>query len=430
MRKAIFRAGVLLRNNHIFRNYDFLLRSQKWTLSEIEAYQLKRLKALLELAYEKTPYYREKFDEHGFHPSHLKTLADLALVPMTTKEDLLANASRIQVMDYPEKLFFSETSGSTGRPLVFYRNKDWDAWHRASIFRGYSWHGVEFWERNGYFWGYNIAPGRRWKTKVMDFLVNRFRLFSYDDKEIERFIRKLGKASYLGGYSSMIYEVAKKINEEGLGKGFNLKMVKGTSEKIFERYQAEAERAFGRRIISEYGSAEAGIIAFECPFGNMHVNMETVIVEEEDKEIIATNLVSSSFPVIRYRLGDYIDLKKNVACPCGMRHHVIKDVLGRVGKVIYGRKGMYPSLTLYYVFKNLAMEEGLVLNYQALQRRKGVLEISLEEGLESGEKRLLMRELSKYFRDDVETRLIEKADLRSRKKKKTDFISEVEEEGT
>ncbi len=426
-KKAIFKIGVLLRNNYIFRNLDFLLESQSWSIEELEAYQLKRLRALIESAYEKTPYYRKKFDAHGFHPEDLQSLEDLRFVPVTTKEALLANVSDIQIKDYPERVFFSETSGSTGKPLVFYRNKDWDAWHRASIFRGYSWYGVEFWERNGYFWGYNIAPNRRWKTRLMDFLVNRFRLFTYDDREIGKFIKKLEKAVYLSGYSSMIYEVARKINEGNIPHDFHLKMVKGTSEKIFEKYQAEAERAFGRRIISEYGSAEAGIIAFECPHGKMHINMETVIVEEEDNEIIATNLVSGSFPVIRYRLGDYIEMDRSAECPCGMSHYVIKDVLGRVGKVIYGRRGMYPSLTLYYVFKNLAMEHALVLNYQAVQRSKGLLEINLEGTLTEAEMRLLMAELEKYFKDDMETAVVEGADLRSRKKKKTDFISEVEE---
>jgi len=424
-KKLIFNIGVLVRNNYIFRNYDFLLKSQKWSIEELEAYQLKRLKALLESAYEKTPYYRKKFDSHGFHPKDLKTLEDLKLVPVITKEELLENVAGIQIKDYPEKLFFSETSGSTGKPLIFYRNKDWDAWHRASIFRGYSWYGVEFWERNGYFWGYNIAANRRWKTKLMDFLVNRFRLFTYDEREIGKFIKKLEKATYLSGYSSMIYEVAKKINESGVHHEFNLKMVKGTSEKIFERYQADAERAFGRRIISEYGSAEAGIIAFECPHGNMHINMETVIVEEENNEIIATNLVSGSFPVIRYKLGDYIEKDTDIKCACGMSHHVIKEVLGRVGKVIYGKRGMYPSLTLYYVFKNLAMEHGIVLNYQAVQRRKGILEINVENTLAEGELKLLRAELEKYFTDDMETPVIDGADLRSRKKKKTDFISEI-----
>lgn len=63
------------------------------------------------------------------------------------------------------------------------------------------------------------------------------------------------------------------------------------------------EKAFGAKIISEYGAAESGLIAYECPeCGNMHINMENVIVEESEGEIVVTNLLSRSFPIIRYKL--------------------------------------------------------------------------------------------------------------------------------
>ena len=81
-------------------------------------------------------------------------------------------------------------------------------------------------------------------------------------------------------------EIAQKVNSQQFIKPLNLKMVKGTSEKIYERYQDEIKKAFGQKMISEYGAAETGIIAFECPSGNMHINMEGVIVEEINEEII------------------------------------------------------------------------------------------------------------------------------------------------
>jgi phenylacetate-CoA ligase len=58
-------------------------------------------------------------------------------------------------------------------------------------------------------------------------------------------------------------------------------MVMGASEKIYEGYQKEVVRAFGRKMVNEYGAAEAGMIAFECPEGKMHINMETNIVEKK-----------------------------------------------------------------------------------------------------------------------------------------------------
>ncbi len=430
MNKAIYVAGIAVRNDSIFRNYKFLLESQHWDIKRLEQYQFDKLRELLIHSASNSRYYKEKYESAGFDPASVRSLSDMGRIPTVTKQDLITNVAAIHVRNYPEKLFFSETSGSTGKPLVFYRNKDWDAWHRASIYRGYHWHGVDPWERNGYLWGYNFSMKRRIKTIFLDSLQNRFRIFSYKDDDIDQFIAKLEKAEYLSGYSSMIYELAKRVNKRPeIKKRINLKMVKGTSEKIFDKYQVEVQEAFGRKMISEYGAAEAGIIAFECPKGAMHVNMETIIVEEVNNEIVVTNLVSKSFPIIRYRLGDYIALEKDKQCACGMRHHVIKEVLGRVGKVIYGRRHQYPSLTLYYVFKNLALEKGIVLNYQATQRKKGDLHVDIENRLSDAERSALSGEFKKYFGDDLNVDVTPGVDISSRSKKKADFISEVSQEG-
>lgn len=423
--KYIYLAGVRVRNDAIWSHYNFLIDSQNWELQKLQDYQLERLKDLLQLAYTKCSYYRKKFENSNIEPSMIKQLSDLERIPILTKDELLKNNDTIQIQSYPEKLFYSETSGSTGRPLVFYRNKDWDAWHRASVYRGYSWYGVFPWERNGYLWGYNFSLTKRLKTKLLDYLQNRFRLFSYKGQEINVFLKKLKKATFLGGYSSMIYELAKRINAQGQKFDLNLKLVKGTSEKIFDIYQQESLRAFGKRITSEYGAAETGIIAFECPQGNMHINMETVIVEEANHEIIVTNLVSRSFPIIRYKLGDYVEIDRQTRCRCGMAHPIIKDVIGRVGKVIYGINDQYPSLTLYYVFKNLAICHGIILNYQATQRKRGELEVAIENELDDTSRILLEKEFHKYFDNDINIILLDRSDLKSICKKKVDFVSDL-----
>ena len=73
-------------------------------------------------------------------------------------------------------------------------------------------------------------------------------------------------------------------------------------------------------------------------------------MEQIDKEIIVTNLVSKSFPIIRYRLGDNIEMSDEIDCPCGIQTPIIKSINGRAGSFIYGKKNNYPSLTLYYYF--------------------------------------------------------------------------------
>ncbi|WP_218242123.1 phenylacetate--CoA ligase PaaK [Comamonas fluminis] len=97
---------------------------------EIEALQLQRLRWTVQHAYDNVPHYRKAFDAKGVHPSDLKTLADIAKFPFTTKKDLRDN--------YPFGLFavpreqitrIHASSGTTGKPTVVgYTKKDIDVW--------------------------------------------------------------------------------------------------------------------------------------------------------------------------------------------------------------------------------------------------------------------------------------------------------------
>lgn len=425
--KLIYSLGELKYNSKIRKKYKWLKQTEKWSLDELEQYQTEKLKKLLTHAYENSIHYKQKFDDYDIHPNDFSRLEDLKKFPVLTKSELREKTSDILIdTSSDEKLYYSETSGSTGEPLVFYRNQSWDAIHRASIKRGYSWHGVKPYEKNGYFWGYNLDTTKELKIKFLDFLQNRYRIFTYSEKNLNHFLKKMKKAKYIEGYSSMIYEVAKKINENEDKYHFpKMKMIKGTSEKIFDSYKVEVNKAFGLNFVSEYGSAEAGIIAFECKQGNMHITMENVVVETEDNEIIVTNLSSDSYPIIRYRLGDYIELRdKHYKCECGLSHPIIESVLGRVGKTIKGNTLNFPSLTLYYVFKNLAIK-GHLLYYQAIQRQEGELELNIEQSLSENERKLLQIELDKYFGDELIININELVKLDRKDGKMRDFISMI-----
>src|ERR1035438_40508 len=58
---------------------------------EIAALQLDRLRWSLRHAYDNVAHYRKKFDAAGLRPDDLKSLADLARFPFTTKQDLRDN---------------------------------------------------------------------------------------------------------------------------------------------------------------------------------------------------------------------------------------------------------------------------------------------------------------------------------------------------
>src|SRR5262245_63739613 len=86
---------------------------------EIAGLQLQRLQHTLGRAYDNVPHYRAVFDAKGIAPGDLRSLADLAKFPCTSKDDLRAN--------YPYGLFavprdriarIHASSGTTGKPTV------------------------------------------------------------------------------------------------------------------------------------------------------------------------------------------------------------------------------------------------------------------------------------------------------------------------
>ncbi len=102
---------------------------------EREAAILKRLQDVTRYAWEKSPFYRRKWEEAGFHPEQLKSLEDFeSRVPVITKKDLReAQARAPQFGDYlcipeSEVHHIHGTSGTTGRPTAFAIGRaDWDA---------------------------------------------------------------------------------------------------------------------------------------------------------------------------------------------------------------------------------------------------------------------------------------------------------------
>lgn len=398
--RALYDVASRIRNPSFRAELSRLLESEYLDQSALESLQLSRAREFLTFAGEHSPFYRDVFDRLAFRPAELNSIADLQAIPTMDKPGLIAANADIHTTCRFRRLFAAETSGTSGVALGFKRNEQWDSVNRAHVARGYRRFGVQPWERNGYLWGFDIRGTRAMKTRVLDLAQNRFRLFNYSDHELRVFTKELESAVFLGGYSSMVYEVAKILVSRGLSIK-SLRMVKGTSESILDVHQRMALQAFGRRITSEYGSAETGIIAFDCPEGSMHINIEDVVVEvESDGAIIVTNLVSHSFPIIRYRLGDSVKLS-STPCICGRAHPVLLEVFGRQGATVMGTSSKYPALTFYYVFKNIAQTKGVLLNYRAMQETAGVCTILIEGESNRVYHDLVVMELEKYFGKDL-----------------------------
>jgi phenylacetate-CoA ligase len=114
---------------------------------------LGKLRAQLAWAWERSPFYRRKWQAAGLAPASLKTLDDLARFPVVQKAELReAQAAHPPFGDYlcidpAEVARIHGTSGTTGRPTVFGIGRDdWDRIAEAHA---------------RILWGAGIRPGDR-----------------------------------------------------------------------------------------------------------------------------------------------------------------------------------------------------------------------------------------------------------------------------
>src|SRR5262249_46837437 len=108
---------------HALRIAAAVTRHRTASRAEIVRFQEREFRRLIAHAYDAVPYYRALLASHGVKPSDIRTMADLALVPMSTRRDL----QQADVTDLvargrdPSRLLTYRTSGSTGEPLTVRR---------------------------------------------------------------------------------------------------------------------------------------------------------------------------------------------------------------------------------------------------------------------------------------------------------------------
>lgn len=102
--------------------------------AERERALVARIREVMRHAYERSPFYRRKWDDAGIHPDHITSLEKFEEVPVVTKAEL--RASQAKAPPFGEYLCVPEsevchvhgTSGTTGRPTAFgVSRQDWVA---------------------------------------------------------------------------------------------------------------------------------------------------------------------------------------------------------------------------------------------------------------------------------------------------------------
>jgi len=97
---------------------------------ELEQLQLERLEATLHRVYRNVPFYRKRFDDTGFDPDGLRSLADLRRLPLTTKRDFRDNHPYgLFAVPLRDVVRVHASSGTTGlATAVGYTRNDLKTW--------------------------------------------------------------------------------------------------------------------------------------------------------------------------------------------------------------------------------------------------------------------------------------------------------------
>ena len=366
---ALFPLQERIKGHSIVAVRAALEESQWWPAERLMDLQLERLKALLGHAGLHVPYYRALFDQIGFNPHDVTSVADLRRLPLLTKADIRANRELLKSAQ-ARGLARSNTGGSSGEPLVFYLGKERVSHDVAAKWRATRWWDVDIGDREIVVWGSPIELAAQDRLRWLRDRVLRTRLlpaFEMSDAKLDGFVATMRafRPKMLFGYPSALAHIARhatarRVRMDDLG----IRVAFVTSERLYDDQRTAIEGAFGCRVANGYGGRDAGFIAHECPAGGMHVTAEDIIVETVDPqgrpapageagEIVVTHLATRDYPFIRYRTGDIGSLQMET-CACGRGLPMLKEIQGRATDFVVSSSGtVMHGLALIYVMREL-----------------------------------------------------------------------------
>lgn len=325
----------------------------RWSAAEWTGWQANRLNEILKVAAEKVPHYREVWSAADKAAARAGRLSEL---PLLEKDPLRRNPAGFSRADiHPAHIQHFATSGSTGTPITASFTL---AELRQSLalreVRSAGWAGVSFKEPRATFSGRMVEPDPNSKGPFYRFnLVERqvyFSPFHLRPDTAQDYVEALERhqIKWLTGYAVSFYLLGRFILDGTLSVP-PLRALITTSEKTTPEMRSVMEQAFGCRVYEEYSTVENVLFASECEHGRLHVSPDFAVVEilrpngelcapDEVGEVVATSLLKTFQPLIRYRLGD-LAAWDGQPCPCGRQMPVIKEVVGRIEDVVIGPDG-------------------------------------------------------------------------------------------
>ncbi|RZJ66842.1 MAG: phenylacetate--CoA ligase family protein [Flavobacterium sp.] len=328
---------------------------------EIKTFQEIELAKTLQYVFENSAYYKRLFARENIDISSIKTIEDLAKIPVTTKAELQEFNDDFLCVPTTDIIDYATTSGTLGDPVTFgLTDKDLDrlAYNEAISF---DCAGI----KRGDIVQLMTTIDRRFMAGLAYFLglrkmkVGVIRVGA-GIPELQWDSIKKYKPTYLITVPSFLLKLIEYAEAHDIDyKNSGIKGAVCIGEAL--RDQDFSDSTLSRKIAekwdiklySTYASTEMATAFTECEHAiGGHHHPELIIVETLDDnnqpvaqgepgELVITNLGVEGMPLIRFKTGDIVQLHRE-PCACGRNTLRVGPVLGRKQQMI-----KYKGTTLY-----------------------------------------------------------------------------------
>lgn len=349
------------------------------TGQDLAELQLKGLQWTVSHAWEKSPFYRQRFSEAGITPKDIRTLADINRLPFTTADDLRDGYPfPLRAASFADIVRIHSSSGTTGkRKILCYTQRDIDDW--ADMFcRCYEMAGVTREDRVQICVGYGL-----WTAGIgFQLACERYGAMSVPigpgNLEMQTSLLVDLQSTVLCCTASMGLLLAEEVQRRGLRDKISIRKVILGAERSSDTMLATIKTCLGAESVHDitgltelYGPGTG----LSCGNnGGIHYWADYYLLEVIDPEtlqpvppgqigeMVFTTLRKEGAPLIRYRSRDLTRLLTDT-CPCGCILPRHDRILGRSDDVVIFRGvNIYPG----QIDEILATVDGLGSEFQVV----------------------------------------------------------------
>jgi len=324
------------------------------SVQQIEACTNRLLQRHVRYCYERSDFYRHRFDRLGLGVEDFRCVADLKKLPFTTKEDLAEHAEQLLCVAPREIVDICQTSGTTGMPIALSQTEQ-DlqrlAYNEQSCFVA-----ADLTADDRVIvacaLGRCFMAGLAYFEGLRRMGATAIRVGAGRPSVLAEAVR-VHKPSTIVGVPSNLLQTGKLLQSQGVAPSeLGVTKLICIGEPVREADLSLS--ALGQRlgdlwqaqVLGTYASTEMASSFAECAEGSGggHVLADLIVVEIVDEagnptlpgepgEVIATPLQVTGMPVLRLKTGDIATLLTE-PCACGRNTPRIGPVLGRKAQML------------------------------------------------------------------------------------------------